>query len=1172
MYLSKIVISGFKSFLEKTIIELEQDKITVIVGPNGCGKSNIFDAVRWAIGEQSMKSLRSPSAEDIIFAGAQKAAAVNLAQVQLYFLNDEEKDLPKYGKISEIQISRKLFRDGNNQYSINQRSCRLLDVRTLLMDIGLSYAGYSFIEQGNVTQIVQSKPEEKRKIIEEAAGLMKFKTLKKESENKLGQARQNLERVEDQRLELEKQDKKLARQSKLAEEYTCVQGRLNLLKRQIIAYQYQEAQGALQDVMQKRQQFSFDATKQKITTVESFLENVEEQAEKNIQKVKSTEEFYLELDKQLHKIITEKQIKEQLFLESETWLSKQEEEKKTIVEKITEIQEELKQYQNLSQKEELVSLEKTKKEEKDKLLKLQEMLKPLIFKKNKLLKSYQELDRILAQKQSLIEFQIKELKTAERTETGEQKRKAVVAAEQEKNIQEHLLKNLKEKQKKLGLIKEQEHIDFKEKQTLYEKNKISQNNLQNNLLELKQKLAHKKEIFAFEDSLKLLQNYFSNNSELAAQEIGFIGILGDLVSVQKTAPRETFHFFDRFFSCVVFSHQKKLLQIVEILEKLQIHSLEMIFLDSLIPQFQKPSSEDSFITQLQFSGKLQKQENLKSFFSPITSFKTLPLKTEVNPFYSPNVFSSFPNLLEYKNTKSFTQSEKYLAHLGSLAAYQTQIDTTQKELDSLNYVMKKLQTDIQTQKKSLEILEVEIKQSQAEIFSANEKYWQLKNHYLNESKIVEQQKKLKQQREATQKQLFQEEKETSEMTKKRANLKKEIQLCETQEKEWKQKEQELLLKNKEVQEKLHLFLPQLEYSEKAKQRSESDLKFNQDLLKRKNQQIESFLKSIEDKQTQKEAAETIKQKEEQKMIAKKTWQSQKEISNSLEEQKKKKEEEYHLLTKKLAEEQTAYYESEAQISQFAERVKNFEEQLQEQFSTTADEVLRNFGEQNFDLSNAKEEMQKLQNKMPSFSQVNLGAKEEYQETHEKLTFLNEQKEDLQSSIESIASSIAEINKNSKGTFWDMYQKIDENFQTLFAIVFQGGNAKLVLTNEKNLLDTGVEIFAQPAGKRNQHLGLFSSGERSLIGLIFIFAVLSANPSVFCFLDEVDAALDMVNVSRIVAVIQEVSKTNQMVIITHNQKTILAGDIAIGVTMLQEGVSRVFSVDIQEKQKKMVHVS
>ena len=195
MYLSKIVISGFKSFLEKTVVELERDKITVVMGPNGCGKSNIFDAVRWAIGEQSMKSLRSPSSEDIIFSGAQKAAAVNLAQVQLHFLNDEEKDLPKYGKISEIQISRKLFRDGNNQYSINQRNCRLLDVRTLLMDMGVSYTGYSFIEQGSVTQIAQSKPEEKRRIIEEAAGLMKFKTLKKEAENKLGQAQQNLDRV-----------------------------------------------------------------------------------------------------------------------------------------------------------------------------------------------------------------------------------------------------------------------------------------------------------------------------------------------------------------------------------------------------------------------------------------------------------------------------------------------------------------------------------------------------------------------------------------------------------------------------------------------------------------------------------------------------------------------------------------------------------------------------------------------------------------------------------------------------------------------------------------------------------------------------------------------------------------------------------------------------------------
>ena len=507
--------------------------------------------------------------------------------------------------------------------------------------------------------------------------------------------------------------------------------------------------------------------------------------------------------------------------------------------------------------------------------------------------------------------------------------------------------------------------------------------------------------------------------------------------------------------------------------------------------------------------------------------------------------------------------------MDSLSALETQLDTMPKKLDMLNSNIKKLQTDIQTQNTSLENLESTSKKSQADISVANEKYWQLKNHVLNESKKIEQQKNLKQQREITQNQLLQEEIATAELEKKRADLQKEIQLCEAEEKELKEKEQEFLLKNREIQDKLHLFLPQLEYSEKAKQRLESELKFNQDLLERKNQQIESFLKEIEDEQVKKEAAEKIKQKEEQRIIAKREWESQKEICDSLEEQKKNKEEEYHQLSKKLSEEQTAYYESESQISQFTERAKNFEEQLREQFVTTAEEVLRNFTEENFALSTAKIELQGLQNKMTSFAQVNLGAQEEYQQTHERLTFLNEQKEDLQSSIESLASSISEINKNSKGTFVDMYQKINENFQTLFAMVFPGGEANLVLTNEKNLLDTGVEIFAQPAGKRNQHLGLFSSGERSLISLIFIFAVLTANPSVFCFLDEVDAALDMVNVSRIVAVIQEIAKKNQMVIITHNQKTILAGDTAIGVTMLQEGVSRIFSVNLQEKKENAV---
>ena len=259
--------------------------------------------------------------------------------------------------------------------------------------------------------------------------------------------------------------------------------------------------------------------------------------------------------------------------------------------------------------------------------------------------------------------------------------------------------------------------------------------------------------------------------------------------------------------------------------------------------------------------------------------------------------------------------------MDSLSALETQLDTMPKKLDMLNSNIKKLQTDIQTQNSSLENLESTSKKSQADISVANEKYWQLKNHVLNESKKIEQQKNLKQQREITQNQLLQEEIATAELEKKRADLQKEIQLCEAEEKELKEKEQEFLLKNREIQDKLHLFLPQLEYSEKAKQRLESELKFNQDLLERKNQQIESFLKEIEDEQVKKEAAEKIKQKEEQRIIAKREWESQKEICDSLEEQKKNKEEESnHQLSKKLSEEQTCLlYQSESKFLTFTER-------------------------------------------------------------------------------------------------------------------------------------------------------------------------------------------------------------------------------------------------------------
>lgn len=1159
MYLSQIQISGFKSFLNKTVIELEKNKITVVIGPNGGGKSNIFDAVRWAIGEQSMKSLRSPSTADIIFSGSEDRIAVNLAQVHLNFINDEEIEIPKYGKINELQISRKLFRDGNNQYLINQTQCRLLDVKMLLMDLGLSYAGYSFIEQGNVTQIVNNTAEENRKIIEEAAGLMKFKTLKKESENKLQNTKNNLDRVEDRRIELEEQNQKLYSQAEVVDEYLQIKGRIDLLKKQIFSYQWQAAKKILNRGLQTRKTNLPDVTKGISAELEKSIDEQEQKITNQNKTNQNLQNSYQQTDTEFQKLESELKTKEDIFNKFDQLLLEQENENEVLKKKSKELQTELSvlQQKETNLVQEINKYRENKLQLKAELDKFTLQNNQIQNSKNTLVAKQQEIDLNLAKNQTNIEFLINKI--------SEQTHKKQLAFSKENR--EKLIFTWREKKailKKLADLKKEQVIlenENNELTDLVTKNsKVEQENkqkleqLKTNVIRLEQTILHKKDFFELEKSIEEFKKKMSDDQELAKM-IGFRGFLRDLITIKQSAPREVFHLFDNFFSVVLFDSKAYLNQIIKTVESLEVNQIQILFLDSI----SKPiKSNKQLIQYFSFADNLEK---LQDFFAKIQTLSMNSVDLVAgNSFYTEKLFSLFPLLLEYKNNKISTISEKYTNFKNSIIELDQQFKIKKTEQETLNLQIGKVELELQQQKIDLKTAIKTLESLRKEISATEQKFWKLENEYFNQRKVMQEWKSSGSENENLKQELVKQKLKSENLKKEKDNLLKQISTIAKNFIENKQILTKTQTKDKENEIKLSELLVRQQYLTTNLKKTNEDLKYTEKIQQKKAASIVEFIAGSKNNKQLQELKLKLKQKEEEKNNIQQKLREQRVFATDLHSKHQELKRDFLKISTRLKEEEKIFNNAEIEIAQYSEKMKSYEEQLQENFNTTAEEVLRYFSEEYFSTTKAKQELSKLQLKMPLYSDINLAAKTEYKAVNEKLTFFNEQKKDLEDSCQAILESIVELDKNSKETFLQMYHNVNQVFQKLFAIVFEEGKAFLKLTNEADTLNTGVELFAQPKGKRMQHLRLFSSGEKSLIGLVYIFAVLTVNPSLFCFLDEVDAALDMANVNRIVSVIKEIAKNNQILMITHNHRTIVAGDIFFGVSMAEKGISQVFSVE------------
>lgn len=1179
MRLLRLEASGFKSFCDKTVINFVQNGISVVVGPNGCGKSNIVDAVRWTLGEQSAKHLRGSSMEDVIFNGSSGRQPVSVAQVTLVFSNPEHDTIPRYSEFSEIAVTRRLYRSGESQYLINKTACRLTDIRELFMDTGIGGKGYSIIEQGKIDQIITSRAEDRRLIIDEAAGIVKFKTKRKEAERKFEATRQNLLRVEDVLAELVTQEESLRYQVERAEEYLAAKSRLERLQNCITATRWHRLKEQADRVVQNREKTL--EQKSDLETEITVLESRESALSMDISRKNAEIE---EIGTTIHSL-KETIIKLESKLESNKValenLDEWEDKNKAEIE-LLEKQIKTLEFQSESNRSDRESLEKEIQEKRTLMERLRERDESNdgdLSSQRLRLENLQQKEMEITTSISSHKNQIENLR--ERLDEVEEKAKNLglqtdsVKADEEKSAREfeELSKSIeKKKQEKKELVeKARQYSEQKEEkeQFINELNrKIKSqaqdlNQTENRLQSLEEFILSHEEYDAA--TQKILQ-YMSQHPE-TAKELGYLGSMAEIVNLPREITPQTSAFLNRYFNLLVFKSVDRLESIVNLVREEGFEQFHLCFLDLFT---EEDSKKDHSLAEV-ITGK----DEVVSSIPFVESFETLdvPVHTlskeqllassglidpEASIMTKARLFllgqPGKSNLAEtyIKRRNEIAQLEKQQTLLKQqLEATETQADGESEVLEELSRSLKKVQGDIVDIDLEMVALEKEydgklIEQQRIETMK-NSMDREIREVYESrkqfETKIGQLEKSIK---DDAQKQ------ET--INKVCGELKAQIEKSESSREETREELQHIKITLAGMDEKRANYQETID----RLQKDIAEKKRQQEDIQNRAQETENKRRAAKDSllQAREEHPRLLEQlTEKEKAIAELKDNLQKMLAEQTEHRKNIKEANQNISSLK-----EKNHKLEIKLAQLSQEATNLEDNLFNESSLKPEDLLQTFDVKQFNIEKESETIADLKKTIGGMDDVNLAAKSEYETLKERLDFLSTQSKDLTQSMEALESSINKMNQESRRRFRQTFKQVNEEFSKLFPQLFGGGEAYLKLTDETDLLESGVDIIAQPPGKKLQNMTLLSGGEKALTALALVFAVFMIKPSPFCLLDEVDAPLDDSNNIRFNRHVKALTENSQFIIITHNKKTMEIGDALFGITMEEPGISKVVSVD------------
>ena len=1175
MYLKAIEIKGFKPFVEKTVINLPKGMIS-IVGPNGSGKSNILDAIRWVLGEQSVKSLRGEKMEDVIFAGTLTRSQLGYCEVTLLIDNEDKKIDIDY---TELAIKRKAYRNGESQFFINDKRCRLKDIKELLLDTGIGKEGYSIISQGRIDEIISSNGYQKRALLEEACGITKYRYKKEEGEKNLSSATENLERINDIYQEIENQIKPLKIQKEKAQKYIEYKKELKVQEINKILQTNEQYEKELEEIIKDRESIQLQIQKNekilkeliesisKFTDEQEFIIRKKENiyTEKNsVNESINQNKLEISIKKESIKSLLKNNdlLKEQL-LQDDTQISIIKEKlssmcinKDTINKNIKLMQEDIKQAQAIKNTEEekiqAINIEIRKNEQKSRTLQTDiSRLETRMEFVDKNIKSFEQKFEEYEQKQNEYEKNIEKINSMLEEKEDIIRRKYIQISDIENKIS-----------------KNKENIEECQQENSKVFNDINESNLVLKDITTKTYMLEnfENDMQGFSKGIKAILK----NKNLQ----GIENVVANVITVKKGYEKAIEQLlFGRLENIIIQkSHQTK--QAIDYLKKEQLGRATFLPMDVI--KSSNLNYNDKGVKAIDVVEYDKKYENIISnLLGKMVIVDDMDTALEISSKYNNSFRLSTKDGEIFNVGGSITggstgYSKDIFTRRSTITENREKIELLKEKIEQLKKTMQEIsnrQDKIKQENIQDEILLEEnknelndIQKEKASILS------RIENININKNQLLEEKQSVQYSNDEAKKsyendslnlkilktdfetinQIF--AKHSDELKQKTEKLEEIISTLKEKELQYNLIKQELSTINVQIQD----LQESIQSNTNKTQNSKNKIEYNNNQI----QKYEDIIQNLEKVNfTQEEKIKEMSDRLNEIMLAEKKIIQESKIAK---DQKDKLTNEHNdIVTQKI--------KIENEESKIIYKIELLSQNLYENYEISLEEAQEYKDE---DVKVSITTIKKLKDDISSLGNVNLDSIEEYAKVEQRYLLYKSQKEDLEESIAKINAIIKSLEKSMVKDFRENFDIINKNFNDIFKILFGGGSGKLTLEDENDVLNTNIEISVQPPGKKLKGLSMLSGGEKALSAIALLFAIIARKPVPFCILDEIDAPLDDANIFRYITYLSTLVDTTQFVTITHRRTTMEASDYIYGVTMQEKGVSNIISLQLEDAKYYM----
>ncbi len=1181
MYLKRLELQGFKSFADKTVLEF-MPGITSVIGPNGSGKSNIADSIRWVLGEQSMKSLRGTKSMDIIFAGTENRKSLGFAEASLVFDNNDGALPIEY---SEVVVTRKIYRSGETGYFINKTPCRLKDVLELFMDTGIGKDGYSIIGQGKIDEILSNKSEDRRHIFEEAAGIVKYRARKEETEKKLEQTKLNLLRINDILSEIEQNLEPLKNQSDKAKRFLELKQELKEIEIGLFLYNIEKYKQTLIQIAEDEEIMNSTLNQEegKLEKINILKEELKSEIDEITANIEKTQNIGFESRHEIEKLNSEINVSKTKIQNNQENIERFKSEIEENQAKIQELTEEKEQKDKRKE-----SLKQNKAKFENELHEKEEELKKITEKL-----SEKELE--IEQKKRMVEQNV-ENKYEYQTQISALNANEDNLSRRQKQLNQENLSTISEldntRFKKEEISKEFQKIENKRNQILSSLQEISGKKEENeriakdfearvNTLSNEMRLKDSKLKFLIETekekegyikSVKDLLKACDNVKELGK---GMHGVLANIITVPEEYQTAIEMCLGASLQNIVTDTEEEAKKLVEYLKANNLGRASFLPLSAVKgKKLEKIKSKEKGIIGIasdliEFDKKYEQiilnllgrtvivdtmQTAISTAKSEGYSYRIITLQGDIiNPsglMTGGSVSKKTVNILGRsreieKLEKEIKELERKIAKIDKEKEdYISSNEDIIEEIQSLEESMKEIEITYATEKQRVISIEENIERLLARLKKSKEEIANIEKEIEEIGKDKEEKQKLIENITAKNSELSQEINEYAKLNKDNQKYIDDLNVDITDLKISVSSFDESEVSIVELQERIDQEI------EKAKELSENKEKQIEQITK-DNLNLEVQIKSAEEKIV------TINEEVQNSGATIEKLKAQRTEKN---EKLSRKEEEQTAQFKLLEELKGQIVKIEVKKAKTQDDMNDLINKMWEEYELTPNVVQDYKKPEN--VANTQRKVNQLRADIRELGSVNVDSIEEYTNLKNRYSFMCEQRLDLENTTAKLRNVISEMTTIMKEQFKAKFEQINSNFKEVFSELFGGGKAEITLTDNENILECGIDITVQPPGKKLQNMMLLSGGEKAFTAIALLFAILKINPAPFCVLDEIEAALDDVNVYRYAEYLKKFANNTQFLIITHRKGTMEAADTVYGVTMEEKGISKLLSMKLK----------